>query len=228
MLDLSLNKQDGSATFAPVEEHLAPAILSACLAAVPDEIDYGMILVTGLATVQYCNRAAQRELRTHSVLQVLEGRLCGRLASDDIAIHAAIQAAALRGARRMLALGSERETQTVAFVPITPSAPSGPAASAIGWRHESVLLLLGKRGICAPLSADGFSRQYGLTPAEANVLCALSKGLLPGNIARAHGVALSTVRTQMQSIRSKTGSRRIQEVISRMASLPPLVTCLRT
>lgn len=42
-----------------------------------------------------------------------------------------------------------------------------------------------------------------------------------------HGVALSTVRTQVSSIRAKTGTENISSLVRMVAMLPPMVSALR-
>ena len=46
-------------------------------------------------------------------------------------------------------------------------------------------------------------------------------------VARQQGVAVSTVRTQIGSIRAKTGAGSISELVRQVAVLPPLVGALR-
>jgi DNA-binding CsgD family transcriptional regulator len=49
----------------------------------------------------------------------------------------------------------------------------------------------------------------------------------PTAIARQQNVAVSTVRTQIGSIRAKTGAGSISELVRQVAVLPPLVGALR-
>ena len=241
MPELTTSGRSISASEAPDQLgrcHFGQVGLVDCLAAIPDEIDYGMIVVNRDAAVQYRNRAAHRELLEHRALSVVHGVLRVHDLREARAVEEAIHAAADRGLRRMLTLDGGQGPQSVAFVPIGPApafsdAPSGATAPVAAppltsvRRSALVLVLLGKRGVCAPLSADVFARYHGLTNSETSVLSGLVQGHLPSTIARLHGVALSTVRTQLQSIRNKTGARRVQEIVARMASLPPLVTTLR-
>jgi DNA-binding CsgD family transcriptional regulator len=67
----------------------------------------------------------------------------------------------------------------------------------------------------------------GLTPAETRVLELLCAGVRPTEIAGRAGVAVSTVRTQIGSIRAKTGAASIRELVRQVAVLPPLVGALR-
>ncbi len=59
------------------------------------------------------------------------------------------------------------------------------------------------------------------------MLIALCDGVPPAVAAAQHGVAISTVRTQIGSIRAKTGAASIRDLIHKVASLPPLMTALR-
>jgi len=90
-----------------------------------------------------------------------------------------------------------------------------------------VLLVLERQQICGDLAAQWFALRYGLTPAETEVLKALSAGARPASVANQQGVAISTVRTQIQSIRAKSGAASIGELMRQLAVLPPLMSALR-
>ncbi len=59
------------------------------------------------------------------------------------------------------------------------------------------------------------------------MLQALCDGLDPMQIARHNGVAVCTIRSQIGSLRAKTGAASIRELLSRVAALPSLGTALR-
>jgi DNA-binding CsgD family transcriptional regulator len=86
---------------------------------------------------------------------------------------------------------------------------------------------MGKRQMCGGLGVHWFARNHGLTLAETRVLEALSEGLQPSEIATRHGVGISTIRSQIGSIRSKTHSDSIGALVRQVAVLPPLVGALR-
>ncbi|HWC64065.1 MAG TPA: helix-turn-helix transcriptional regulator [Rhizomicrobium sp.] len=48
--------------------------------------------------------------------------------------------------------------------------------------------------------------KHALTPAESRVALALARGAKPADIAAAHGVTVSTVRSQLKAIFRKTGT----------------------
>ena len=95
-------------------------------------------------------------------------------------------------------------------------------------RRSAVLLLLGKRQVCEQLSVQAFARSHGLTPAETRVLGGLCRGERPDDLAELLGVQISTIRTQIGSIRQKTGTDSIRALVRKVSVLPPLMGALRT
>ena len=59
------------------------------------------------------------------------------------------------------------------------------------------------------------------------MLTGLCDGLSPAELAELHGVAISTVRSQIANIRAKTRTGNIRDLIQQVAVLPPLVGALR-
>lgn len=186
-----------------------------------DEIDYGMLLVSADAQVSYLNHAARLELDGEHPLQLLGSTLRAHRAQDVAPLYDAL-AAAQRGLRRLVTLGEGTQRVCVSVVPLP-----GPTASGHTDPARATLLVLGKRQVCEQLSVQGYARSVGLTPAETRVLEQLCAGARPGDVAARAGVAVSTVRTQIGSIRTKTGAGSIRELVRQVAVLPPLVGALR-
>ena len=182
-----------------------------------DEIDYGMLLVTPDAQVSYLHHAARLELDGQHPLQLLGSTLRAHRALDVAPLHDAL-AAAQRGLRKLVTLGEGAQRVCVSVVPL-------PVAGGIDTRVT--LLVLGKRQVCEQLSVQGYARSVGLTPAETRVLEQLCTGARPSQVATNAGVAVSTIRTQIGSIRAKTGAGSIRELVRQVAVLPPLVGALR-
>jgi len=188
------------------------------LAAVFDEIDYGLILLSADGHVVHLNQAARVELDGTHPLQLQGTEIRARRTQDDPALADAMDAAR-RGLRRMLALGGPKLAANVAVVPL-----AGPCGAGTG---TATLLILGKREVCEALSVEGFARCHRLTGAETRVLIELCRGAPPGEIASELGVAVSTVRTQIGNLRLKTGAASIRALVRQVAVLPPLVSVLR-
>lgn len=187
------------------------------LAAALDELDYGIVLLFDGTHVVHINDAARVELDDKHPLQLLGNELRARLARDVGPLHEAVTDASLRGMRRLLTLGKDAERASVSVVPLE-AADAGPRA---------VLVVLGKRTVCESLSVQGFARSYGLTAAETRVLVALCNGIPPAQAAVELGVAISTIRSQIGSMRLKTGAESIRALVRQVAVLPPVKGALR-
>lgn len=189
------------------------------LAMMLDEIDYGMLLLDGDSAVLHANHAARCELDADHALQLLGGELRVASTRDLLPLRDALHGAHHRGLRSLVSLGEGERRVGVAVVPLARAANDATPYLA--------LLVLGKRQVCGALAAQWFARNHGLTPAETRVLAGLCEGRPPGAIAAAQGVALSTVRSQIGSIRAKTGAPSIRALVRQVVVLPPLVGALR-
>lgn len=204
----------GSAFRGP-ERRRAGAQATRCLALMLDEIDYGMLLVGDGGQVLHVNQTARAELDAAHPLQLLGRELRARRPQDVVRLHEAL-ADARRGLRKLLTLGDADDRLSLSVVPL---ADAGSTCA--------TLVVLGKRQVCERLSVQCFARSHGLTPAESRVLEALCQGLTPRDMAVVHGVGLATVRTQIGSIRAKTGAESIRELVRQVSVLPPIVNRLR-
>jgi DNA-binding NarL/FixJ family response regulator len=90
-----------------------------------------------------------------------------------------------------------------------------------------VLVLLSRQNACDNLAVRMYARAQHLSPSEEGVMISLCRGLEVADIARENGVAQSTVRSQVKSLREKTGCASIRRLIQRVNSLPPVVPALR-
>ena len=206
-------REDVSSTYAKVG-NLHPSFLLRLL----DEIDYGLLVVNAWGQVQHANHLARHELGTG---RLLFGGPDGTVACTTSALTAQLMdaiASGLRGRRRLLYLKNDAHTLPVAVVPLS-HALEDPAGS--------VLLLLARQCAGDNLALQMFAREHSLTPAEESVLRALCDGREVEEIAQQHGVAESTVRTQVRALRDKTGASGIRHLVQRVMTLPPVVPALR-
>jgi len=201
--------------FMPAQSATPP--MGQWLAGALDELDYGIVVLFEGASIVHINDAAQVELDELHPLQRVGNELRARLARDVAPLHEAVTAAATRGMRRLLTVGEETHRTSVSVVPLE-SADDGPRA---------VLIVLGKREMCESLSVQGFARIHRLTGAEVRVLKELCNGVPPAQIAALLGVAISTVRSQIGSMRAKTGAESIRALVRQVAVLPPVKGVLR-
>jgi DNA-binding CsgD family transcriptional regulator len=187
------------------------------LASALNELDYGVLLVNGKGAVLHVNRAAEFQLSGDHPLRVQGGWLQLRCEAHAQLLKAALNEVALRGTRRMLTLQGGEVRYCLSVVPLAQSTVELAAA---------LLLVLGRSAPCASLSAYGFASNCGLSGAEIKVLSRLIDGDVPARIAATHQVALSTVRTQIGSIRAKTGAASMGSLFRELVMLPPLVSIL--
>lgn len=188
------------------------------LAAALNEIDYGVLLLDEDARLLHANRVAGNELDESHPLQLLGRELRARDPEDVAPLGDALRQATRRGLRRLLTLGQkQRRPVGVSVVPL-------PALGSD--ERSATLVILGRRQVGAELAVESFARIHGLTGGETRVLLALSHGDQPAEVARAHGVAISTVRTQIGAIRQKTGAPSIRALLRQVAALPPLMGVL--
>lgn len=179
-----------------------------------DELDYGMLLLDAQGKVLHANHAARSACANGHPLQLLGRTLQARRSEHAGLLDDALDAAR-RGRRRLLALGDAAHPVNVTVVPLETGG------------MQATLLMMSRRQVCEALSLQGFARCHGLTLAETRLLEGLCAGSEPGALARRHGVSLATVRTQIASIRTKTGAASIRGLMRQLSVLPPIVGSLR-
>ncbi len=177
-----------------------------------DEIDYGMLLLTEDAELVHVNHAARAELDAGHPLQLLGRQLRARYPQDVTRLHEALAGAAQRKLRKLLALGEGAQRVNIAVIPLG---------------NDGTLVVLSKRHLSERISVQCFANLHRMTPAETRVLESLCEGLVPREIAEMNDVGLATVRTQIGSIRAKTGADNIRALTRQVAVLPPMVSSLR-
>lgn len=82
------------------------------------------------------------------------------------------------------------------------------------------MLMIHEPGKRLVLDTYAVGKCFDLSPAEAKIAVAIAEGHSPEYIAKKHAVELSTVRTQLKAVYSKTGASRQAELVSVLASLP--------
>ena len=197
-----------------------PATSSALLTRVLDEIDYGMLVVTVGGALRYANQLARHELQGHGPLGLAQGQVRAHQPGDQNQLQLAL-ADAVRGRRRLITLGLNGSSISIAVLPM-------PGDDEDDHGEALALLTFGKRQASETLTIDFFARSQGLTGAEGRVLQALCHGAKPKEIASQCDVAISTVRSHICSIRVKTQTANIRELVDRVAKLPPMTPAVKT
>jgi DNA-binding CsgD family transcriptional regulator len=199
--------------------------LAKLLAAVLDEVDYGLLLMAADGHVVHANHAARVELAGARSLQLNGRRLVGRSASDQRALDDALAGARDGGKRRMLAFApadalSEGKSCDLSIVPL-------PAALSANHSGHAVLIALPRNRIAETLSVDAYARELGLSRREQQVLAGLCEGLRVKEIAARLEIGDETVRSHVKRLKAKTGCAGIVDIVNQVSRLPPIVGALR-
>jgi len=191
------------------------------MAAVLDEVDYGLMLLSADGLVVHANHAALREMGSVHPLELRSRRLRARDPHEQQPLADALEAARHRGVRCLLNLGSNEARIGLSIVPL-------PLALSRHTSGNAVLMTLQRTQLVEKLSVGAFARARGLSQREEEVLTALCEGLRPTQIAERMGVAVATVRSHVHNLKEKTHCRSMVELVKQIALLPPLVTALKT
>lgn len=194
------------------ETSLELSLLRAAL----NQVDYGLaVIALDTRQVLFANAPAMAALQLESVqkngLCMQDGRVCPRRQADLEPLHLALQNTKT-GERGLLKFkGREGAQGADCSVAVMPLVSTGYA-----------LLAFSKTQVCDATTVTLFARERGLTSAEGQVLAQVCRGLRPQQIANHHGVQVSTVRTQLRSIRHKTASDSVRDLVHKVSVLPPL------
>lgn len=194
-----------------------PTALAALPLALLDEIEHGLLVCTAQSKLLFANQAANHELESAALLTVQSGQL--RLAARaQGALVDALHLAADSGRRSLVRIASGDDRLLATVMPLKHFLDSNPM----------VLVMLGRRRTCTELGLELLASSHGLTLAERRVLAALVREESPKEIAVAHAVSISTVRTQITAIRAKFGTRSIEGLLLRTAEVPPVAPRVRS
>ncbi len=192
--------------------------MASLLALALDETDYGAVILDDSQHVLYANHQARSELIAPHALLLQGEELQAQRPMDQRALDEAFHAASHRGIRRLISLGEHAQQVSLSVVPLSPEGD---------WQAPAVLLMIGRSQLCPNLSVQGFAKLHRLSPVEEQVLQGLCQSISPSDIAQRHGVALSTIRTQISNIRVKTCTDSIRSLVHHISMLPPLIGALR-
>ncbi|MES2841526.1 MAG: helix-turn-helix transcriptional regulator [Pseudomonadota bacterium] len=194
-----------------------PFMGRAHLLRVLDEVDYGMLIIDAQGTILHANHLARHELASGRMLMSYGNTLLGSNAEFTAQMQLAMEAA-FRGQRRLALLNKGERELAMTFTPLSHPLEADP---------PTVLVMLSRQSTCDNLAVRMFARTIGLSPSEEAVLMGLCRGLEIPEIASEHGVASSTIRSQIKTLREKAGSASIRRLLQRINSLPPVVPALR-
>jgi DNA-binding CsgD family transcriptional regulator len=185
-------------------------------------IAVAVLLLDRHMRVVFANPAGEELLASGTALTTVSGALAARASRSNQQLQKAI----LEVVGQKLAAGAEisieRERRRPLLATVLPIAPKNP-----------FMLFLEDVACCAVFVSDpdslqasrssAFARIYGLTPAETRLLDSILSGAGLAQAAEEIGISLTTARTHLTHIFSKTGTGRQGELINLvMTSTPPL------
>jgi DNA-binding CsgD family transcriptional regulator len=178
-----------------------------------DHLGYGVALLRGNGEAVYLNAFAEQILQAADGLTLKAGQILARHAPEHAALTHLLQQAAngIGGSlhlKRDNSLGAAKRPYSLTAIPLQEGHPFRPLADA------RVMLLIHDPEHASPL--DGlkhFATRYRLTPAESRVLTLLLSDLGPQQIADHLGVSIRTVRSQLSSLYTKTGTKNQRDLI---------------
>jgi DNA-binding CsgD family transcriptional regulator len=192
------DKAQAGSAFGP-----SPAAAFAAL----EGLAHGVAVLDEAGHIDYSNPAA-RALLQRASWSCANNILRGSDAQEQTAVAQALQRVCRQGRMQLISLG--RGMTHAALAPID-----------IG-EHRRALLTLGREAVCGAIELQLFAASCELTLAESRVLSHLTRGLRPAEIARLHGVCESTVLTQVASLRNKTRSNSVRDLLDHVSRLPGL------
>lgn len=183
------------------------------LAALMDSIECGILACDQYGTLYHANIAARRELALAGFLRLVGDRVHASATSQD-AWSSALFAATTRRRGSLIVIDDAGDRLMVAIMPVGIDGTDKPA----------IVAMLGRRAVCSPLALEMLCGSHGLTHAERRVLRELLGNRSAREIAASHGVAMATIRTQIQAVRDKLGVRSIGALLLRAAAVPPVMS----
>lgn len=126
---------------------------------------------------------------------------------------------------RLIRDAAERRVPAKVVVADALTLEVGPGPTTIPMAHEcgrTAWVVLRNRSDCRQAAA-ALASNFGLTDSEVDLAIALWKGILIAEYAARRSVTMSTVRTQLRALLSKTRSRRQSDVVSIVSRMQPIL-----
>lgn len=190
--------------------------------AILNRMVHPVLLVDASMALCYANAAGQGAINAGLTLRVTGGQLLASDPSDDMALRVAIAGMCTtatdhdKPGRRFLHLrGTHARHHVGASLSMLQAAETHRAFGP----KPLVLLVLSDGNLDAACDPLALQTMFGLTLAEAQVAVLLVQGETMTAIAVRRGVTISTVRTQVNTLKSKIGSKRQIDLTRRLLTL---------
>jgi DNA-binding CsgD family transcriptional regulator len=189
-------------------DNLSPS-LGDCLLHALEGLSQGMALFTIHSRLLYANSAA--DLILNEAYWRRENGVVG--SSNLIEREAWFRALRLAVKNKNISLLEMSRKEGSVFVATMPIQANGEIL---------VLANFGPLDLSPTAALQLFAKHHRLTGAEIGVLEKLAKGVKPAQIAALHRVKLSTINSQLATLRAKTGCASSNELLVKLSRLPAL------
>jgi DNA-binding CsgD family transcriptional regulator len=199
-------------------DNKAPSWLKCLL----NDVGFGILILDPELRVCFCNDSARVALMGAGFESLLRSHT--EIDSDDLEpskdradIKKFVSCAklAVKGQRKLILLGEGENQVAAALSPINLGAE---------YSQHGVLVTTERKTVCETISLWAYGRVQGLTAGELKVLDFLANGQEPKEVASSLKISVTTVRTHIKSIISKTESSSLRDLLLRVARLPPIRT----
>jgi DNA-binding CsgD family transcriptional regulator len=167
--------------------------------------------------LEYANKAGEHFHR-QGMVQIQGGEVRSIAQLCHANLRDMMRAAGASGTQECLLWAVQEHQVRTGRMSLAPV--SDQAALLNHWPRARFLLTIeidnAARAQCARL--DAIRLHYALTPTETKVLALLAQGQTAEAVALAHGVRISTVRSQIRSLLEKTYSRRMVDLLRLVGS----------
>lgn len=192
--------------------------------AVLDQLLIGLIIVDRFGRVAVANITAREVCESSGLMSITRaGRVEAKSSHEDAKLQSliaeAISTATAKGTGSggPLALGQGDKPVLAEVLPLRDdSLPDGEGI------HGAAIFLIDP-AVSRVVSTAGIARIFGLTPSEQSVAEALANGQGMRQIAESRGTSVETVRKQLKSVFSKTGSTSQLELLQLAVKADPPV-----
>jgi DNA-binding CsgD family transcriptional regulator len=177
------------------------------LSTIFEHLAEGIAVVSAEGRLIFANAEAKRTI----AILYSKCKLGGDFCADDAeskTLKKALTQAAFKKKRSLLEIKVSNEPIQVLLSPLLMT------------NRGLVLVTFGTPITMALASLKAFADLYRLTSAELNVLEKFARGVKPARIAALQCVALSTINTQLASIRAKTQTSSALELMAKLIKIP--------
>jgi DNA-binding CsgD family transcriptional regulator len=175
-----------------------------------DALAIGVVLVDRSGTPVWINRRGQEIMRRSNVLRLSSRGFVGERPSDTQSLRELIKAVLSAGTQDVLAITRDRDELRPLLLIATPLNPIG--ASEAGDEPPCAVVFISDPDRTDAPSTESLRRAFNLTQREAQLAIAISQGHGLQAAADTMGVAVTTVKSQLQQAFAKTGTRHQAEL----------------